>query len=771
VKPNEILLQEDLCIEEHMPYCAAECPVHFDARQMCSLIQKKDYKSAYELYKKAVVFPEIVSSGCDAPCEKKCKRDQIGGSIKIKELERFIAEYGSQPAVIPEGGIKISKRIAFVGDRLDSRAIIFILTGKGYEPDLFVQSNKLEIESNDFTFLDDNRIKKHFGFTPDAVRISELANTYDAVYFSGYTENEYYTVYNDVPENPGFYFTVETDSIIKIISHGKQTAVTIDRFLKNVSLTAGRKNEGSFDTKLYTSTEGIQSEEPVDKTDMIYTEEEAVREAERCIDCRCLECKKQCLFMEKYDKYPRKYIREVFNNITTIAVAGGMGFRKSTPAINACTMCGLCERICPNGIPMVDVTRSAREVLVSGKVMPPRYHDFPLRDMLYSNSGKVSFFRNPKGRTKSSFMFFPGCQLIASCPEYIKPSYEFLSEILNNDVGLMLGCCGAPAMWAGEAGVYKEVMERFKSVWEEAGKPVIITACPTCNREFSEAVPEAEIKTVWHYYSEFDFPRKDGWYTPENINVSVHDPCTSRYRKDMHDEIRSILKKSGFNVDEYDFSGDKTRCCGFGGLIGYGDALLAKEFAEKRLSETKDAIVTYCSVCRDVFANSKKPVYHILDIIYGRANTEKGLRKKTGISEKIKNRTELKNNLLREIWGEEPSGVTSEYDHIELVINEEVKQKLEDRLILDDNIRKVIFEAEKTGGKTINPKTGNSTASKKLGIVTYWVEYKKNGELFHIISAYSHRIQIVEGDMVFVGGGEIQQIRINETKTTKEGKV
>jgi len=232
----------------------------------------------------------------------------------------------------------------------------------------------------------------------------------------------------------------------------------------------------------------------------------------------------------------------------------------------------------------------------------------------------------------------------------------------------------------------------------------------------------------------------------------------------MHNEIRVILKKRGCQLEEYEYSRDMTRCCGYGGLIGFSDASLAKEFSKKRLSETKNAIVTYCSVCRDVFANTEKPVYHILDIIYGNTSSDRGLREKTGISEKTDNRKELKKALLKEIWGEEPVDVENEYDSISLVIDDEVKKKLEDRLILEDNIREVIFEAEKTGAKTVNPNTGNSTAGKKIGIVTYWVEFKKIGGLFHIQSAYSHRIQIVEGEMEFVGGGQIQQVKIKEDK-------
>jgi len=740
VRQNEILENENLCVEEHAPFCMAECPVHFDARDMCILIENGDYKTAYQQYKKAVLFPETVSELCDAPCENKCKRSEAGGSIRIKELERFILERGKHVIEIPESNIVMTKKIAIVGDKLDSMAIILTLMGKGYCPDLFVSTQDLEAKNNDFGFIDDERIKKHKGKKTDNAFVSEVIANFDAVYFSEFTKEGFFSEFKNTPDSQNCFYSIETDSIIEKISHGKQMAVTIDRFVKSVSITAGRKNEGSYETQLYTTIKGIESKSPVQKSGADYSENEALNEAERCIKCRCVECVKQCSFMDKFGKYPRKYIREAYNNIST----GGMGFRKATPMINSCTLCGLCEKICPNNIPMAEILRSSREVLVEKKAMPPRYHDFPLRDMLYSNSDAASFFRHAKGKTESSFMFFPGCQLIATSPEYVKPMYEYLSDVLDSNIGLMLGCCGAPAMWAGRPDIYGQVMDKFRQIWEEAGKPVIITACPTCNREFTEALPEANVETIWHYYSSLALPEKNSSEKIKTRTLSIHDPCTTRYRTDMHEEIRKILKNSGRQIEEYEYSGNLTRCCGYGGLIGFNDTELAGRFSDTRVDETVDSLVTYCSMCREFFTNDKKPVYHILDIIYGNDDEERGFSKKTGISEKMENRVELKNTLLKEIWDEDPADCGNEFENVSLVISDGLRKKIDERLILDDNIREVIYEAEKTGGKVVDPGTGHFTARKKIGYVTYWVVYEETGGLYIVHTAYSHRIRIME---------------------------
>ena len=43
-------------------------------------------------------------------------------------------------------------------------------------------------------------------------------------------------------------------SPIRTISDGRRAAISIDRYLQRVSLTASRTNEGSYVTRLYTNT-------------------------------------------------------------------------------------------------------------------------------------------------------------------------------------------------------------------------------------------------------------------------------------------------------------------------------------------------------------------------------------------------------------------------------------------------------------------------------------------------------------------------------------
>jgi len=93
VEQERMRRMEAMCIQEQPPACVAACPVHVDARGMSAAIAKGDFAGALAVYKKAVPFPAIIGRVCDAPCQDVCKRNEAGGAIRIRDLERACAEH------------------------------------------------------------------------------------------------------------------------------------------------------------------------------------------------------------------------------------------------------------------------------------------------------------------------------------------------------------------------------------------------------------------------------------------------------------------------------------------------------------------------------------------------------------------------------------------------------------------------------------------------------------------------------------------------------
>ena len=82
-----------------------------------------------------------------------------------------------------------------------------------------------------------------------------------------------------------------------------------------------------------------------------------------------------------------------------------MGHRHANKLINSCSLCGLCREVCPEDLHMGLICKKARETMVDQGKMPPSAHDFPLRDMSFSNSDKCAF-RSPSARDRGKPVSF-----------------------------------------------------------------------------------------------------------------------------------------------------------------------------------------------------------------------------------------------------------------------------------------------------------------------------------------------------------------------------
>ena len=137
------------------------------------------------------------------------------------------------------------------------------------------------------------------------------------------------------------FYIPKNVSAVECISLGKMLSTSIDRYFQHSSMTQGREKEGIFETKLYTNLDVEIEDEIIPSNKQYYTEEEAVKEGQRCIHCNCLECVKGCEFLRYYNSYPKKMAREVYNNLSI-----ALGNRISNKMTNSCSLCGQCKSIC-----------------------------------------------------------------------------------------------------------------------------------------------------------------------------------------------------------------------------------------------------------------------------------------------------------------------------------------------------------------------------------------------------------------------------------------
>lgn len=84
-------------------------------------------------------------------------------------------------------------------------------------------------------------------------------------------------------------------------------------------------------------------------------------------------------------------------------------------------------------------------------------------------------------------------------------------------------------------------------------------------------------------------------------------------------------------------------------------------------------------------------------------------------------------------------------DEETIVITPPITALLEERRILEDDIRGVLAQVSGGGSSFIHKTSGQRLASAKLGEVTFWVSYKPTGNAIHIDRCWSHRMTIGQG--------------------------
>ncbi|ATB69959.1 NAD(P)-binding protein [Sulfurospirillum diekertiae] len=783
---DKLLEISNQCIHSEPPVCVASCPVHMDVIAFVSEIEKGNFAGAYTIMDAKIPFSRLIGKICDHPCETTCVRKDVGGSIRISELEKTVIDLGyikpKKTFLLP----KTKGNVAIIGGGLSGCIAAIELDKKGYKVSIYEKSNRLggclwdyegkgletAIIEEELLVIKQKGITVYYDTEVLEENLQSYIEKYDAVYLGTGCWNKAYAIHPDtfqVGEQSLFIggeIQTHIRSVIGFVSSGKRAAISIDRYISKTSMTASREREGIFETKLKYKIDTVKPSATVVKISSLYSEDEAKKEASRCLKCQCDACIKACAHMQRFNITPDRYIRSINHNERIV-----LGNRTANTMINSCTECGLCKEVCPIGIGMADIIHATRLSMVERGKMPLSAHDFALKDMQFSQSDSFSMVRKQpskeqskdlfyypviafsgyarglyKGSGKTGYLFYPGCQLSATHTDYIGEIYKHVVGIIkakdaDNDVGLYLGCCGAPADWAGRLDLMPESVEKIHKVWTEMGEPTFILACSSCASTFEKYLPMIKTISLWEVLDKYGLPTTD--IKKGRRVLSIHDACASRHNTAVHDSIRSIVKTLGYTIEELEYSKEKAKCCGYGGLVSNANPEQADDFVTDRVSESEQDILVYCAMCKDAIVKGNKRAYHILDLIYGIEKDEDTPQKMPTLSARQNNRKRLKHQLLKEIWNEEESAMNTTYDFT-LHISDEITAMMEKRFILLSDIEKVIDNSLTHKERFFNPETSDFLARFRVQNVTYWVKYEENGSDITIKDVYSHRMEVVE---------------------------
>lgn len=814
---NEYLNTVDRCLQHEVSFCTADCPFNLDVSEFISRLQEGRFNAAYKIYRDATGFPQIAARLCTEKCRASCLKNAVRGGepIELLKLERSVLEHATRKEPVNYNIPAKNKSIAIIGAGISGMACALRMATKKYRVTVYEKSDALggrlseripsQIMEDDFA-LQMKHLKYNVKFNTEIASLDQvlelgyednkaanetsksaaasvmrassmnasrsLEGTYDAIYVATGSGGNIFGI--DYSEEYGGPCMILGETAVFLGGeaagsdpiHALADGLRVSTAIDNYTMTGVLKypvyptTEISIDEAAFVTTEAVAS------GGEIYTKEEAVEEAKRCMKCQCNACRLHCDLTDYLRKWPLRLRDEI-----VATTAPGTSELHATPAIrliNTCTHCGLCRDTCPEGIDMDGLIQASRYRMHQLDRMPWAFNDFFLRDMEFTNGPDAYMCRAPKGYdAKAEYAFFPGCQLGASDPEIVRRSYSYLLAH-EPSTAVMLGCCGVPADWAGDEELRDSVVGRIREDWLSLGRPVMVLACPTCRNTFAKYLHEVETVFIYELMDKWGIDELPGCSDADNSCVeyggfsgacnvsgacSVFDPCATAPDENVRSAVRNLCEKMGIRLESLPLQEKWTACCSYGGHGRLADPAFSEFVREKRVSESDLPYITYCINCRDSFMEEGKEAPHLLNLLFDirpklytyteRRHNRKNLRSEL---EKMLN---CESSISDTASGESPLGCAAE---VYLEIPEETRLKLHREFILEDEAADVVAFCEKTGRSVYNSESDSHTGYRKIGNMTYWVEYRHTGNAgrYVLLNAYSHRMTI-ELEMVWNG--------------------
>lgn len=740
---EEYLKSAVACFRDCLPPCTVACPLSVDVRGMVEKMQRGNYTAALRLYRNAVLFPAIVARLCPEPCRKACVRKMSDESIHMRQLEEACVNYAKNTRPTAYNVPKKPQRIAIIGAGLSGLSCGLKLAAKNYDVTIHCRSDQpggnlhqtlptaeylteieLQFSQVRYDLRRNSAVENLDTIEADAVFVATGRGGDDFGLLDGLDHVSLATVRKGVFMGGGLL----TTGPIEAIEHGIRASVSIEKYLKVGSMGGNAESMKEIAVNPHFYSLPMKKTLPAFEPGIVLNEAQADAEAHRCLRCNCSQCRDRCEMMEWFRTFPQRMVTDIVASKNAIE---RLTEHVAQRMVNSCTQCGVCREVCPVSVDMEASTLQARREFFKDGSLPPAFHDFWLRDMEHAN-GSAGFIHMPLPG-QSRYLFFPGCQLGASDSSYVINTYEYL-KTLYPDTALMQACCGVSAEWAGNEELCDRTVEYLKNAWVQAGKPVILTACPTCHKTLSRYFPECEVASIYKFLNSHWPGKLVG--TPSR--TILYDPCSSKYVPGIKEDVRKIVDRLGLDWSEP--PEETARCCGYGGHIYSANRELAEAIVEKRRATfgVDREYLCYCANCRDVFAGAGQSARHVLDILFTDNSPD---RAAPSLTERRANRLEVRDRYQPVREKHDPAA------KYELEIPDAVRLKMDRLLVLEEDVLTVIDHCERTGAKIRMPDSGLYTGHFRQGIITYWVTYGDSGEnRFSVVNVYSHRMAIEERD-------------------------
>lgn len=349
--------------------------------------------------------------------------------------------------------------------------------------------------------------------------------------------------------------------------------------------------------------------------------------------------------------------------------------------MSKCLLCGSCFDKCPNLVPTDEIVMAARREIAGRKGMTTfgKAVSVVLKNpsmMKWGAKGasalaKVFFKQVPEGSGlrlrfpapyvapdrvlpqvaskpfrdrhppfipgeagKPHVAFFTGCMINYMYPQIGEALLKILRFMgMNVIIPPDQGCCGLPALSAGDGKTVEELAARNLDAFARREPDIIITACASCNvgmgKHFAGLGKKheqlaAKLSDILVFLVREGLPQKlAALPAKENrTKVTYHDPCHLR-TQGITKEPRTLLRSlPGYEFVEMEGA---DRCCGLGGTFSVYHYETSKQIGARKLPGVEksgaEIVTSACPGCmmqlQDILRHGgmPHPVAHVLELI------------------------------------------------------------------------------------------------------------------------------------------------------------
>jgi len=328
-------------------------------------------------------------------------------------------------------------------------------------------------------------------------------------------------------------------------------------------------------------------------------------------------------------------LRGYMNEFGPAAEEPLIGKYESQEALFQCTTCGSCEYQCPVGIEHLPIIIGMRRGAVNTGAWEDD-HGTKLFLALERNGNALgmSALERDKFVKKQNLPIFDGsqeyCLWLGCMGGYDPKGREIIASFAQvmNYLGTSFGvlkkekCTGDPVRRLGNDLVFQQLVEQNLEILKQNKVTKIVSICPHCVRSIAKDWAEIGAAPEIIHHSEFMAIHQDKLpKTEDGPTIVYHDPCyLGRYRN-VYDEPREVLGRSGTVIDP-PRARERSFCCGAGGglvFLGEEKGERVSHVRAKELAATGASIVgAACPFCntmfRDALAATSDAPPQLLDI-------------------------------------------------------------------------------------------------------------------------------------------------------------